>query len=149
MVSDRCLYRALLLLCALPVLGCPMTYRGYRHLEGRVVAADTGVGLSNARVVVCLVDRSPAKRPPDCASTPWTKELLTDSEGRFELHETRHFTVALPFPGGTPTYDTDLLVQKEGYIQKELTWWRDREILSQQPLIIRLEPERSRADTVP
>jgi hypothetical protein len=126
-----------------------MTYRGYRHLEGRVVAADTGAGVENARVLVCLVDRSPAKRPPDCASSPWTKEFLTDSEGRFEVNETRHFTVALPFPGGAPTYDTDLLVQKEGYGRKELTWQRDGEILSQQPLIIRLEPARAAAGGAP
>lgn len=122
-----------------------MTYRGYRHLEGRVVAADTGEGLGDARVVACLVDRHPSARRRDCASTPWKEEVLTDSQGGFEIQGTRHFTIALPFPGGAPTYDTNLLVQKEGYAQKELTWWCNGESLSQQPLIIRLEPARAAA----
>lgn len=119
-----------------------MTYRGFRHINGRVVEADTGAGLGDARVIACLVDRHPSASRRDCASTPWKEVVFTDSQGGFEIEGSWHVAVALPFPGGVPTYDTDLLVQKDGYAQKELTWWRDGESLSRNPLIIRLEPTR-------
>ena len=120
-----------------------MTYQGYRHLHGRVVAADTGVGLADAQVVACLIDR--AKRG-DCSSTRWTERVESDVDGRFEIPGTRHFAIALPFPGGVPTYSMNVLVQKSGYVPRELTWQRDGELLSQQPLVIHLEPVRVRVD---
>jgi hypothetical protein len=137
------------LLLALLVSGCPTTYRGYRHLQGRVVAADTGVGLPNTQVVACLVDRSPTGRPRDCSSTRWKKEVLTDSEGRFEIQETHHFTLALPFPGGFPTFATDVLVQKEGYEKKEFHWWRDDGLFSQRPWVVQLERAQPLGDGQP
>jgi len=130
--------------------GCPVVYRGYQRYNGRVLDAVTGEGLQNVRVVACLLERYPGAGQEDCASSPWKKETLTDSEGRFEVRESHHIGLAVPAPHGFPgPYDTNLRFEKEGYESKELHWWHDRDILSQQPLIIRLEPKRSTPGSAP
>jgi hypothetical protein len=121
--------------------GCPIVYRGYRGYDGRVLDAETGEALQGVRVVACLLDRYPGARQKDCASSPWKKNTLTDAEGRFAVDESRHVGIAVPLPHGFPgPYDTNLRFEKKGYESQELHWWRDREVLSRQPLIIHLDP---------
>jgi len=132
------------------LVGCPVVYRGYRAYQGRVVELGTDNAIADVRVVACLLDRWPGAHQKDCASSPRKKETLTDADGRFDVQESRHIGIALPVPEGFPgPYDTNLRFEKEGYESKELDWWHDRDTLSQQPLIVRMEPARPPADAAP
>jgi hypothetical protein len=137
-------FRALSIAGLLGVLvmlaGCPMVYRGYRAYDGRVLDAETGHALPNVRVIACLLDRYPGAGQKDCASSPRTKAVLTDADGRFTVEASRHVGIAWPVPHGFPgPYDTNLHFERAGYESEELDWWRDRELLSHQPLVVRLK----------
>lgn len=122
--------------------GCPIVYRGYQGYDGRVLDADTGEALQAVRVIACLLDRYPGAGQKDCATTPWKNETITDADGRFELGESRHLGLGMPVPHGFPgPYDTNLRFEKEGYQTKEFHWWHDRKTLSNEPLIIHLNPD--------
>jgi hypothetical protein len=142
-MCTKALQAAWLFAAAAVLAGCPVVYRGYHAYDGRVVDARTGQGIADVRVVACLLDRWPGAHQTDCASARSKKEVLTDNQGAFEIAGSHCLGIALPVPEGMPgPYDTDLLFEKPGYQTKELHWWRDREVLAQQPLIVQLQPTR-------
>ena len=126
---------------AMSLSGCiPIVYRGYTCYEGTVVDSRSGQPLSRVVVTACMLDRFPGAHMNSCESAKWKKHSVTEADGRFVVKGSRHFGVILPAPHmGPGPYDTNLRFELDGYESTELHWWRDRQTLSGQPLVVRLE----------
>ena len=134
--------RSAVILAAIAVgaAGCPVIYRGYQAYDGRVIDANTGKGIPDVRVIACLLDRQNSRQEPDCASAQQKQGVVTNGDGEFQIAGSHRIGLGLPVPEGMPgPYDTDLLFEKSGYRTKELYWWRDRDALAKQPLVVELD----------